>query len=151
VAAKRGSFTSASSADVFALANSVPSRYENTASWIANKATYNVIRQMSATGYGSLFWGNMMNDITPNPAYPLLGYPTYNASDVLKTTTTGTVLAVLGDFSQYLIVDVLGTSVEILANVVNSSGIPTGQRDIIARKRVGANVTDINAFRFILA
>ena len=60
-------------------------------------------------------------------------------------------LAVLGDFSQYLIYDVLGTTVEMVQNVVNSSGIPTGQRGIVARKRVGANVTDVNAFRFLLA
>jgi predicted phage gp36 major capsid-like protein len=36
------------------------------------------------------------------------------------------------------------------ANVVNSSGIPTGQRRLIARKRTGGNVTDLNAFRFLL-
>lgn len=146
-----GSFTSASSKDVFAVANALPSRYENTSSWIGNKATFNTIRQMSSAGYGSLFWGNLTNDITPNPAYPLLGYPTYNSSDVLSTTTTGTVLLVLGDFSQYLILDVLGTTIEFVQNVVNSSGIPTGQRGVVARKRVGANVTDVNAFRFLLA
>ena len=123
-ATTRGSFTSASSKDVFAVVNAVPSRYENTASWIANKATYNTVRQMSSAGYGSLFWGNLTNNVTPNPAYPLLGSPTYNSSDVLSTTTTGTVLAVLGDFSQYLIYDVLGTTVEMVQNVVNSSGIP---------------------------
>jgi HK97 family phage major capsid protein len=150
-ATTRGSFTSASAKDVFAVVNAVTPRYENTSSWIANKATYNTIRQMSSAGYGSLFWGNLTNDVTPNPAYPLLGSPTYNSSDVLSTTTTGTVLMVLGDFSQYLILDVLGTTAEFVQNVVNSSGIPTGQRGMIARKRVGANVTDINAFRFLLA
>ena len=149
-ATTRGAFTSASSADVFKVVNAVPSRYENTSSWIANKATYNTIRQMSSAGYGSLFWGNLTNDVTPNPAYPLLGYPTYNASDVLSTTTTGTVLAVLGDFSKYFILDVLGTTVERIDNIVNSSGIPVGQRGIIVRKRVGGNVVDINAFRFLL-
>ncbi len=150
-ATTRGAFTSASSADVFKVVNALPSRYENTSSWIANKSTYNVVRQMSSAGYGSLFWGNMTNEVTPNPAYPLLGYPTYNASDVLSTTTTGTVLAVLGDFSKYFILDVLGTTVERIDNIVNSSGIPTGQRGIIVRKRVGGNVVDLNAFRFLLA
>ena len=150
-ATTRGSFTSASSKDVFAVVNAVASRYENTSSWIANKATFNTIRQMSSAGYGSLFWGNLTNDVAPNPAYPLLGSPTYNSSDVLSTTTTGTVLAVLGDFSKYFILDVLGTTVERIDNIVNSSGIPTGQRGIIVRKRVGANVVDLNAFRFLLA
>ena len=64
-ATTRGTFTTASSADVFAVANAVPSRYENTASWISNKATYNRIRQMSSAGYVSLFWGNMTNGGMP--------------------------------------------------------------------------------------
>lgn len=149
-ATTRGSFTSSSSSEVFRVVNAVSPRFEATASWIGNKATFNVIRQMSSAGYGSLFWGNMINDVTPNPAYPLLGYPTYNSSAVLSTTTTGTVILVLGDFSRYLIYDVVGTTVEFVQNVVNSSGIPTGQRGIVARKRVGGNTTDINAFRFFV-
>jgi hypothetical protein len=44
---------------------------------------------------------------------------------------------------------VLGTSVEMISNVLSSSGIPTDQRGLIARKRVGANAVDLNAFRFL--
>jgi hypothetical protein len=44
---------------------------------------------------------------------------------------------------------VLGTSVEMISNVLNNSGIPTDQRGLIARKRVGANAVDLNAFRFL--
>lgn len=150
-ATTRGSFTSASSKDIFAVANALPSRFENTSSWLANKAQWNTVRQMSSAGYGSLFWGNLTNDITPNPAYPLLGYPTYNSSDMPTTTTTGTVLAILGDFSRYVILDVLGSVAEPIQNVVNSSGLPTGQRGLAIRKRVGGNTVDINAFRFLLA
>lgn len=150
-ATTRGMFTSASSADVYRVVNALEPRYENTSSWIANKATFNTIRQMSPNGAGSLFWGDLSQRVTPNPTTPLLGSPTYNSSDVLSTTTTGTVLAVLGDFSQYLVYDRLGTTVEFIQNVVDTSGIPTGQRGLLARKRVGANTTDINAFRFLLA
>lgn len=148
-ATTRGSFTLNSSADIFAVANAVAPRYENTSTWIANKKTWNVVRQMSPSGPGSLFWGQLDNGMINQKE--LLGYPVYNASDVLSTTTTGTVLAVLGDFSQYLIYDVIGTTIEFVQNVVNSSGIPVGQRGLIARKRVGGNVTDMNAFRFLLA
>lgn len=148
-ATTRGQFNSASAADLFAVVNALPVRYEDSAAWIANKATYNTIRQMSNSGAGGLFWDTLSGGVIDHPV--LLGYPAYNSSDVLATTTTGTVLAVLGDFKQYVIYDVVGTQVEFMPQVVDGSGIPLGQRAIIARKRVGANTTDINAFRFLLA
>jgi len=147
-ATTRGSFTTASAVDVFAVVNAIPSRYEASASWVANKAIFNVIRQMSATGgAGSLFWTNFNNDALG--AQPLLGSPIVQASDMATAQTSGTILAILGDFSQFLIYDRIGTSVEFMQNVVDGSGLPTGQRGLVAHKRVGSDVTDINAFRFL--
>ena len=144
-ATTRGSFTSASAVDVFAVLNAVPSRYEDTSTWLANKATFNTIRQMSTGSYGSLFW----TDLNAGTPEQLLGSPRKSASDMASATTSGTVLAILGDFSQFLIYDRIGTSVEFIANVVDGSGIPTGQRGLVAYKRVGSDVTDLNAFRFL--
>lgn len=147
-ATTRGSFTTASAVDVFALLAALPSRYENSSTWVANKATFNTIRQMSSTGgSGSLFWTNF-NDNSLG-AQPLLGSPIRQASDFSSATTSGTVLAVLGDFSQFVIYDRVGTSVEFMQNVVDGSGLPTGQRGLVAHKRVGSDVTDLNAFRFL--
>lgn len=143
------SFTSASSADVYAVVNAMPSRYEATASWVGNKKTFNIIRSMSPNGAGSLFWGTFSQSVT-NPESQLLGSPVYNSSDVVATQTTGTIILVLGDFSQYLVYDRLGSTAEFVQNVVNSSGLPVGQRGLAIRKRVGGNVTDVNAFRFLL-
>lgn len=145
----RGSFTSASSADVYAIVNAVPTRYEETATWVANKATYNLINTMSPNGGGSLYWGNFDQAGWQKP--PLLGYPTVSASDMPATYASGTAFAVLGDFSRYLIVDRIGVTVEYQQLVVNSSGIPTGQRGLVAHKRVGGDVLDVNAFRFLKA
>ena len=144
-ATTRGSFTSASVADVFAVANAVPSRYEDSATWVANKATFNTIRQMSTGSYGSLFW----SDYSSQSAERLLGSPKVAASDMASATTSGTVLAILGDFSQFVIFDRIGTSVEFIPNVVDGSGVPLMQRGLVAHKRVGSDVTDVNAFRFL--
>ena len=133
--------------DVFALLASLPSRYENSATWVGNKATFNTIRQMSNAANGSLFWTNF-NDNSLG-AQPLLGSPIAQASDFASATTSGTVLMVLGDFSQFVIYDRVGTSVEFMQNVVDTNGLPTGQRGLVAHKRVGSDVTDINAFRFL--
>lgn len=144
-ATTRGSFTSASVADVFAVVNAVAPRYEDNATWVANKQTFNTIRQMSTGSYGSLFW----SDFSSQSAERLLGSPKLAASDMATTTTSGTVLAILGDFSQFVIYDRIGVQVEFIQNVVDGSGLPTGQRGLVAVKRVGSDTTDLGAFRFL--
>jgi HK97 family phage major capsid protein len=74
-----------------------------------------------------------------------------SASSVTSTTTSGNVLMVLGDFSRFLIYDRLGTVIETMQHVVDGSGLPTGQRGLVARKRVGSDCLDIGAFRFLKA
>ena len=146
-ATTRGSFTSASAVDVFALLNAVPSRYEDRSTWVANKQTFNTVKQMSTGSQGSYFWSDFN---VSAPGKELLGSPTVACSDMATATTSGTALIVLGDFSQYVIYDRIGTSVEYIANVVDSSGLPTGQRGLVAYKRTGADVTDLGAFKFLL-
>lgn len=142
-ATTRGAFTTASAVDVFALLNALPSRYEDSATWVANKQTFNTIKQMSTASNGSYFW----SDFNAAIGNPLLGSPIVQASDMATAQTSGTKLIVLGDFSQYLIYDRIGVSVEFVQNVVDTNGLPTGTRGLIAHKRVGADVTDQNAFR----
>lgn len=145
-ATTRGSFTTASGVDIFNLLNATPSRYEDSSTWVANKATFNTVKQMPAgSGATSSIWPNYEAAL----GNPLLGSPTAQASDMPSTTVSGTVLIVLGDFSQYVVYDRIGTTVEFIANVVDGSGLPTGQRGLVAHKRVGGDVTDVNAFRFL--
>lgn len=144
-ATTRGSFTSASAVDVFALLNSVAPRFEESVTWVANKATFNTIRQMSTGSNGSLFWTDL-GQATP---LNMLGSPVASSSDMPSATTSGNVLIVLGDFSRFIVFDRIGTSLEFIPNVVDGSGVPTGQRGLVAYKRVGSNVVDVNAFRFL--
>ena len=146
-ATTRGAFTTASGVDIFALLNAVPSRYEDTVTWVANKATLNTVKQMPAgAGATSSIWPNYEAAI----GNPLLGSPTKQSSDMATAQTSGTILIVLGDFSQYVIYDRIGTQVEFMQNVVDqATGLPTGQRGLVAHRRVGGDTTDVNAFRFL--
>lgn len=151
-ATTRGSFTASSSADVYAVVNAVTPRYEESSTWVANKSFFNTVNQMSPNGGGSLFWRNFDQAGWSKP--PLLGYPVLTASDMAASGSwsSGTVVAILGDFKQFLIVDRVGTEVEYVQNVFNgSTSLPTGQRALVAHKRVGSDVTDVNAFRFLKA
>lgn len=141
-ATTRGSF---GSVDLFAVVDALPVRYEDSATWLANKKTFSTIRQWSSGSTGSLFFADLGSAAPAN----LLEFPYVKAADVASATTSGTVLMILGDFSQYLIYDRLGTTVEFDPIVVNTNGLPTGQRALIAHKRVGADVADVNGFRFL--
>ena len=138
----RGSFTSASVADTLALLNALPTRYEDTATWVVNKAIYRTISQqmVGTTGIPII-------DMTARNT--LLDLPVVRASSMESATTSGNIIAVLGDFSQFVVYDRIGVSVEFVPNVVDGDGLPVGKRGLIAYKRVGSNTTDLNAFRLL--
>ena len=143
-ATTRGAFTSASALDTLALFNSLPERYEDTSSWLMNKATYLTIAQQTIGTAGT-----KVIDMTNRNV--ILDLPVERASSVTSATTSGNILAVLGDFSEFIVYDRLGVNVEFIQNVVDGSGLPTGQRGLVAYKRVGSDVADVNAFRFLKA
>lgn len=140
-----GTFTSASVADVYKPIAGVPPRYRSTSSWIANYATYNLIRQMSASAAGSAFWSNLGADVPER----LLGRPVYEASSMDSAFTTGSNILLAGDFSQFVIYDRIGMTLEYIQNVVGANARPTGQRGWFATWRVGSDVTNADAFRVL--
>lgn len=143
-ATTRGSFTSASAVDTLALLNSTAVRYEDSSTFVMNKATYRTINQQIIGTDG-------VKVIDMTDRNNLLDLPVVRASDMPSATTSGNALIVLGDFSQYIVYDRLGVNVEFIANVVDGDGLPTGKRGLVAYKRVGADVSDLNAFRYLKA
>ncbi len=132
--------------DVYNVIAGVPPRHRSTSSWLANFATYNKIRQLDTYG-GSAFWANL----GANQPEVLLGRPTYESSEMSSSYVAGQYVLVAGDFSKYLIYDVVGaTTLEYIQNVVDTTtGRPTGQRGWFATWRTGGDVTDVNAFRVL--
>ena len=140
-----GTFTTASIADVYKVANAIAPRHASAASWLANKTTLNTIRQMDTYG-GSAFWANL-GMATPQQ---LLGQPVYENSTMTATVTTGSNILLAGDFSEYLIYDRVGVEMRYNAIVTGTSaGRPTGQAAWFAFWRTGANVLNANAFRVL--
>ena len=140
----RGSFTSASIADTIALVNALAVRYEDTATWVLNKAIYRTIEQQMV-GTGAVKAVEMTN------GKELFDLPVVRSSTMLSATTSGNHIAVLGDFSQYIVYDRLGVNVEFIQNVVDGDGLPVGKRGLVAYKRVGGDVSDVDAFRLLKA
>jgi HK97 family phage major capsid protein len=159
-AGTRGSVTSG---DVYALEAALPPRFLQRASWVASRTTLQKFRQFDTAG-GAQLWiqnlqyglgrngGTLTNGNDGRVGYALLGWNAYAASGITSTLTTGNKVAVLGDFSQFLIADRVGLNVEYVPHVLSTaSPFPRGARAYFAYWRVGSGVLVTNAFRtFIL-
>lgn len=115
--------------DVYNAYDNLPVRWERNASWMGHKGIYNKIRQFDTAG-GAQLWARI-GDGQPNE---LMDYPAYRASGMSSTVATGNNILVLGDFSQFLIVDRLGMNVELIPQIFDSANgnRPTGQRGVYA-------------------
>jgi HK97 family phage major capsid protein len=138
--------------DLYSLQGALPARYRARASWLATNSFYNRARQFDTAG-GSALWAQLGDD---RPAM-LLGKPTYEAEDMDGTinATQENYMAVFGDFSNYVIADRLGMTVEFIPHLFQQTtagsgfGRPTGQRGWYAYYRTGADSVNDAAFRML--
>lgn len=137
-------------ADVYALEAALQARYRSNAAWVANKAIYSKIRQFD-TGGGAGMWER----IGAGQPAQLLGYNAHESSNmdgVLPdaAATADNFLAVLGDFSNYVIYDRVGLSVELVPHLFHTTtNLPSGQRGFLAWFRTGADSVNDAAFAML--
>jgi HK97 family phage major capsid protein len=118
-------------ADLYSLETALDPRWRlaGKASFLANKGLYQAVRQFDTAG-GSQLWVR----VGAGQPSELLGYPSYEVSDMSALiSTAGAKVALLGDFSNFLIVDRIGMNVELVPQVFDpTTARPTGQRGIYA-------------------
>ncbi|MEU2801473.1 phage major capsid protein [Streptomyces sp. NPDC007117] len=134
------------SGDVYKVDSALPARYRKQAAWMANRSIYNQIRQFDTAG-GSALWERISADVPPM----LLGRRALEAED-MDGTVTGSAdnyVAVYGDFSNYVVADRIGMSIEFLPQLMGANGRPKGQRGWYAYYRVGADSVNDGAFRML--
>lgn len=135
--------------DVYSLYESVPARWRDRSTFAANVAIINDIRQ-----FGTNNLSTQTVDLTADGLTRVLGRPVVESSAMdgtIGTAGTDNIL-VLGDFSEYVIYDRLGLSVEFIPNLFGTTNArPTGQRGWMAHWRTGANTTVDTAFRILQA
>ncbi|WP_341266966.1 phage major capsid protein [Gordonia malaquae] len=124
--------------DVYGVDAALPARWAANGSWLANRGTYNTMRQFDTNG-GSALWGQLAEGRKSE----LLGRPDL----VAEAMDADQIL--FGDFSNYVIADRIGTTIEYIPNLFGSNGRPTGKRGWYAHFRVGADVVNADAFRLL--
>ncbi|MFD9192988.1 phage major capsid protein [Streptomyces phaeochromogenes] len=136
-------------ADIYKLDNSLPARYRANASWVANRAIYNLIRQFDTSG-GAQLWERIGADVPPQ----LVGRPALEAEDMdgafnVAATANNYILA-FGDLQSYVIADRVGMTVEFIPHLfATGNNRPSGSRGWYAYYRVGADVVNDGALRLL--
>lgn len=133
--------------DVYATQGALPARYRGQASWLANNVWYNLLRQFDTAG-GAGLWTSVGNDRPAN----IMGRPVLEAEamDGSVTAAAANYMAIFGDFSNYVIADRLGMTVEFIPHLFHTANNrPTGQRGWYAYYRVGADSVNDGAFRML--
>jgi HK97 family phage major capsid protein len=138
--------------DLYATQSGLPARYRSRGAWLATNAFYNRARQFDTAG-GSSLWAQLGDDRPAN----LLGKPIYEAEDMdgVITAAADNYMAVFGDFSNYVIADRIGMTVEFIPHLFQQTtagsgfGRPTGQRGWFAYYRTGADSVNDGAFRML--
>jgi HK97 family phage major capsid protein len=132
--------------DLYKVYNALPARYRARSAWLANNLVYSLSRQFD-TGGGAGLWARLGDD---RPAQ-LIGKPVYEAEamDGTITALADNLIAIIGDFSNYVIADRVGMTVEFIPNLFGANFRPTGQKGWFAHYRVGADSVNDGAFRVL--
>jgi HK97 family phage major capsid protein len=135
--------------DLNAVYVGVPKRYRPKATWLT-APTYSVAIKALGSALGASYSG----DLREPTAGRILGLPVVESDDA-PTTQTTTALdqeVLLGDFSQFVIVDRPGgMAVEYIPHLFNTANnLPDGRRAWYATWRNGSDVTNVDAFRLLV-
>lgn len=133
--------------DFYNLQNALPPRFQANATWAANLMTWNTARQFETTNGAIKFPG--LHEV---PA-TLLGRNACELSNmdgvVNPAATESNHVALYGDFSNFVIVDSIGTRLELVQHLVGANRRPTGQRGAVMWWRTGSDIVTPNAFRLL--
>jgi HK97 family phage major capsid protein len=134
-------------ADPYKVWAQVPLRFRRNASWLMTVNTNNVIRQLATANV----YHALTVTLPENWADSLFKKGVYESpymSEMTTWTTTAQGVAVVGDFSNYLIARRGGMSVELIPALFDvTNNRPTGQRGWFAYARIGGGSVNDLAFR----
>jgi HK97 family phage major capsid protein len=134
--------------DLLKVWGALPERYRSRATWVMSTDVENEIRSFSSDNSGGYYTVNL----TQGGVGTLFGRPVV-LSDYAPnfTGTTGAAnILVVGDFSNFVIAQRAGMTLEFIPNLMGiTNGRPTGQRGWFAHARHGFDSVNDAAFRLL--
>lgn len=139
--------------DLLGVEAALPPRYQPNARWVLHQAIAQQLRLFNVSTQSAVYIDNLRQGLSDGEITSfasILGYPAHRSSAMDSAMTTGKKIAVLGDFSRYVIVDRIGLQIEVIPHLFGTTAnYPTGQRGLYAYWRNSAEVVDANAFRVL--
>ncbi|PBC57033.1 phage major capsid protein [Rhodococcus sp. ACPA1] len=132
-------------ADVFAVQNSLGPRWQPNAQWTANLGIINAARQFETTNGAAKFpeiatgqlLGRALNENSGQDA------------SIDPAVSAANFVLLYGDFAQFLIVDRIGTTIEVVPHLFGANRRPTLERGGLLWFRTGSDVLIPDAFRLL--
>lgn len=135
--------------DLQATKTGLPVRWRGRSTWLYNPKYGDAVKAL-----GTALSASFSTYITDDNTEKLLGRPSVESDDAPTTQTTTALDAemVIGDFSNYLIVDKPGsTAIEFVPQLFNTANnLPDGRRGWIMHTREGAASINNAAFRLLV-
>lgn len=133
--------------DIYRVFSELPARHRSNATWLMSLDVMNEVRSL-----GDDKLSQQTASMADGYTFPLLGRPVLESSampDWTGTTGAANVL-VVGDFSNYLIFERLGSRLELIPQLFGTNGRPAGARGWFYNFRVGAEVVNPDGFRLLV-
>jgi HK97 family phage major capsid protein len=134
--------------DVYKVWKSLPERFRRNASWMMSVDVNNHVRQM---GTNTVFHAYTVG-LPQASADQLMNSPVFTNSyfpDFVSTTGAANI-CVVGDFSNFIVAQRAGMSVELVPTLLDvTNNRPTGQRGWFAYARVGSGSVNDAGFRIL--
>lgn len=126
----------------------LPDRFKANATWVMNHDVGNEVSAFSSTGMGSFYTVNLSEGNAPQLKLRPVEFASY-FPDFTGTTGASNILAV-GDFRNFVVVDRVGMTVELVPHVFDvTNNRPTGERAWFAWARFGSNSVNDLGFRIL--
>jgi len=134
--------------DVYSVQNALPPRFQPNAQWCANLSIINTLRQFE-TSNGALKFPSLQ-DNPPRLLSRAINELSNMDGSINPSATETNYPLVYGDFGAgMVIVDRIGSTIELVPHLVGANHRPTGQRGALLWFRTGSDVVIPNAFRLL--
>jgi len=128
--------------------NALPPRFQPNAQWCANLSIINTLRQFE-TSNGALKFPSLQ-DNPPRLLSRAINELSNMDGSINPSATETNYPLVYGDFGAgMVIVDRIGSTIELVPHLVGANHRPTGQRGALLWFRTGSDVVIPNAFRLL--
>jgi HK97 family phage major capsid protein len=135
-------------ADLYSLWDALPARHRRNATWMANIAIINDLRQLSDAG-----GFNLLVDLQAGSPPRLFGVPLVENSDmdgaINAAATANNYSVVVGNFQHFVIAEGVGTTTRFIPDVFGTTGRPIGASGIYMSAHFGSDSVLDSAFRML--